>query len=124
MSTSTVTQETVYASAARTATPTAVNVTSKGRLRLHLVVVVTALSATPSVVPKIDGYDVLSNSYYNLLTGVAITATGTTVLKVGPGLSAVASAVAADFLPQTWRLTMTHANADSITYSVAAHLAP
>lgn len=124
MSTSTVTQETVYASAARTATPTAVNVASKGRLRLHLVVVVTALSATPSVVPKIDGYDVLSNSYYNLLTGVAITATGTTVLKVGPGLSAVASAVAADFLPQTWRLTMTHANADSITYSVAAHLAP
>ena len=83
---------------------------------------VTALAATPSVVPTIDAKDDLSGKWYNLLTGVAITATGTTVLKVGRGLAAVANAAAADGLPGTLRLVMTHGDADSITYSAAAHL--
>ena len=124
MSAVSVVEQTIYASAARTATPTAVNVASKGRQRLHLVIDVTAVAATPSVVATIDGYDSLSGKYYNLLTATAITATGTTVLKIGPGLAASANSSATDFLPGTWRLTMTHADADSITYSVAAHMAP
>lgn len=124
MSVSTNAEETVYASAARTATPTAVTMSSKGRSRLHLVIVVSSVTSTPSVVPTIDAYDTVSNSYYNLLTGVAITATGTTVLKIGPGLGAAANTSAADFLPNLWRVTMTHGNANSITYTVSAHMAP
>lgn len=124
MSAATVIEQALYSPAARTATPTAVTFSPKGRQRLHLIIDVTAVTATPSVVPTIDGYDSLSGKYYNLLTGVAITATGTTVLKVVPGLAASANAVAADFLPNTVRLTMTHGDSDSITYTVAAHLAP
>jgi hypothetical protein len=117
-------QQTVYASAARTATPTAVEVPTQGRQRLHLVIVATAAAATPSVVPTIDAYDAASATWYNLLTGNAITATGTTTLKIGPGFPGSANAVSADMLPGLIRITMTHADADSLTYSVGLHLAP
>lgn len=89
---------------------------------LHLVIDVTAVTATPSVVPKIQGKDRVSGKYYDLLVGAAITAEGTTVLKVFPGASPVANAVANDHLPRVWRVVLTHADTDSITYSVAAEL--
>lgn len=117
-------QITVYASAARTATPTAVEIGTSGVRGLHLVIDVTAITATPSVVPTIDGYDALSTKWFNLLTGVAITATGTTVLKIYPGVTAVANAAAADVLPGKIRIVLTHGDADSATYTVAAHLMP
>lgn len=115
---------TVYASAARTATPTAVTV-PVGRYRaLHLIIDVTAIAATPSVVCTIDAYDPVSGKYYNQLTAAAVTATGTTVLKIGRGLTAAANLTANDVLPSTIRITMTHGDADSITYTVAASLIP
>jgi hypothetical protein len=113
---------TVYASAARTATPTAVTVACGAHRGLHLVIDVTSVTASPSVVPTIDGYDPLSGIYYNLLTGSAIVATGTTVLKIYPGIATVANGAASDVVPATIRVTLTHADADSATYSVAAHL--
>lgn len=115
-------QITVYASAARTATPTAVEVGVAGAHGLHLVIDVTAVTATPSVTPLIEGYDAASDSWYTLLTGVAIVATGTTVLKIYPGITPIANASSSDVIPGLIRVTMTHADADSITYSVGAHL--
>ncbi len=112
----------LYSSAARTATPTAAQFAAGGNRGMHLVINVTAVTDTPSVVPTIDGYDAASNTWYNLLTGAAIVATGTTVLKIYPGIATVAGAAASDVIPQTVRLVMTHADADSITYSAAAHL--
>jgi hypothetical protein len=112
----------VYASAARTATPTSVEFGSRGAHGLHLVIDVTAVSATPSVTPLIEGYSGPSNVWYELLTGSAITATGTTVLKIYPGIGAIANAAASDVVPNKLRVTMTHADADSITYSVDALL--
>lgn len=114
--------QTIYASAARTATPTAATFSSSGRRGLHVVINVTAVTATPSVVPTIDAYDSLSQVWYTLLAGSAITATGATVLKVYPGIAAQANAAASDVLPGQWRVLMTHGDADSITYSVAAYL--
>ena len=111
---------TVYASTARTATPTATDQTNVGGRGLHLVINVTAVSATPSVVFTIEGKDELSDAYYTLLTSAAITGTGTTTLKVYPGLTAAANTVASDILPRTWRVSATHADSDSITYSVGA----
>lgn len=113
---------TVYASAARTATPTAVTVACGRYNWLRVVIDVTAIAATPSVVCTIDGLSPLSGKYYNLLTAAAVTATGTTVLKVGPGLPVTANVSANDVLPDTIRITMTHGDADSITYTVAAEL--
>jgi hypothetical protein len=116
---------TVYASAARTATPAAVTVPTGRYNSLHLVIRATAATSTPSVVCTIDALDPVSGVYYNLLTSAAITESGvpfTRVLKVGPGLPVTADLSANDVLPSTIRVTMTHADSDSITYSVGATL--
>jgi hypothetical protein len=116
---------TVYASAARTATPTAATVPVGRYNWLHLVIDVTAVTATPSVVCTVDGLDPVSGKYYNLITSAALTDSGapyTRVLKVGPGLTASANLIVNDVLPSTIRVTMTHGDSDSITYSVAATL--
>lgn len=115
-------QLTVYSSAARTATPTAPTLGTSGAHGCHIVIDVTASAATPSVVPTIDGLDDLSGKWYTLLTGAAITGTGTTVLKIYPGITVAANVSASDIIPSQIRVVMTHADADSITYSVSAHL--
>lgn len=118
----------ILASAARTATtnsPDQVDPTAEG---VHVIINVTALAATPAVTPKIQGKGPLG-TYYDILVGTAITdvTVGTppavVVLKVGPGITATANVSAADFLPDTWRVVMTHGDTDSITYSVSAVMA-
>lgn len=116
---------TVYLSAARTATPTAVTV-AVGRYNfLRLVVDVTAAAATPSVVVTIDALSPLSGKYHNLLTSAALTESGVPyvrVLTIGPGLPVTNNVSANSVLPDTIRVTMTHGDSDSITYSVTAEL--
>lgn len=113
---------TVFASAARTATHNSADFVTPYTKGLHLVIDCTATSATPSVVFTLQGKDVTSGKYYTVLASAAITATGTTVLKVHPALTAAANSVANDLLPRTWRVLATHADADSITYSVGVSL--
>jgi hypothetical protein len=115
---------TLYSSAARTATPTAVEFPMDGRRGLRVVIDVTAIAATPSVVPTIDVYDPVSGKWSTRLTGAAITGTGTTVLTVYPGITATANVSAADVLHGRVRLVLTHADTDSITYTASAHLLP
>lgn len=114
--------QTVYASAARTATPTAVTV-SAGRYRyLDVTLDMTALAATPSLVVTIDALDPASGKYYNLLTGAAVTTVSTVTYRVGPGLTVAANLVANYVVPDTIRITVTHGDADSATYTVGANL--
>lgn len=114
---------TVYASAARTATPTAVTIPTGRYKYLDLVIDTTAHASTPSVTVAIDGYDTVSGKYYNLLTSAAQDGTAqTTVIRVGPGLAASSNVVADYALPSTIKVTCTHSDSDSITYSVGAHL--
>ncbi len=114
----------LYLPIARTVSPTAEiqNDINHPRLGGHFIIRTSAVGAAPSVVPSIEAQDPLSAIWYSLLTGVAITAIGTTILKIYPGLTPVANAVASDFIPPVWRFSMTHGNSDSITYSVAANL--
>ena len=114
--------QTVYASAARTATPTAVVINTRRAKALTVVFDATAVTATPSIVITIDGFDSLSNSYFNLLTGAAVATAVKTVYRIGPGLAASANLTIADYLPDQVRITMTHGDTDSITYTVSAHL--
>lgn len=119
------THQTVFASAARTATAaSSVFVNQSGHRGLHLVIDATAASDTPSVVFTIQGYSALGDDYYTILASAAITGTGTTVLRVFPGATAAANTVANDVLPELWRVNAVHADADSITYSVNAILLP
>lgn len=114
----------VLASAARTAAVTSDRYPSYGCRGLHLVIDVTAVTDTPSLTVTIQGYDELSGKYYSLLVGTAITATGTTVLKVYPGIATLAGGAASDVLPNSWRVSIAVGDSDSATYSVAAHLIP
>lgn len=111
---------TLYASAARTATPAAAAFASQGARGLHLVIDVTAVTSTPSVVFTIDAKDTLSGKWYNLLTSAAVTGTGTTVLKIYPGITVAANVSVSDTLPNQLRLVATHGNANSISYSATA----
>jgi len=113
---------TVFASAARTATVSSATFNNGNYRGGQFVIDVTAITATPSVVFSIEAVDALSGQVFSLLDSVAIVAVGTTVLRVYPGLTAAANLVANDLLPWQWRVTATHADADSITYSVAANL--
>jgi hypothetical protein len=113
-------QVTVYASAARTATPTAVTIPT-GRYRsLILILDCTVDPAAASITPKIEG--VVGGKTYTLLTGAAFASVSTVALTVGPGLPATANVSANNVLPDTIKVTMTHADSDSITYSVVAEL--
>lgn len=114
----------VWASAARTATPdTEEWEIPAGARYMHVVIDATASAATPSVVFTVSGVDRVSGKVYTLLASAAITGAGTTVLRIGPGLTAAANLVANDALPPVIRFTATHGDADSLTYSVGAHVA-
>jgi len=109
--------QTLLVSAARTATTT--KVLNKVNINnLAVIIDVTAIAATPSVVPTIEGQDPTSGEFYVMLTGAAITAVGTTVLRVGPDMPVTANLSAQDMVPENFRVVLTHADGDSITYSV------
>lgn len=109
---------TVFASAARTATHNSDDLEARTGRGLHLVIDVTAASATPSVVFTVQGKDATSGKYYTLLASAAIVGTGTTVLRIFPGSTVTANLAANDGLPALWRVLATHADTDSISYSV------
>lgn len=112
----------VYASAARTATPDTVELEVAGYRGMHLIIDATAATSTPSVVVTILGVDRVSGKTYTILASAAITGTGTTILKVGPGLPVSANASVNDVLPPIIRISSAHGDADSLTYSVGASL--
>lgn len=114
-------QRTIFASAARTASPTAVEF-RKGRAeRLMVVVNVTAIVTAPSITVRIDAWDDTSAAWWTLLTSAAIATVSKTILRVGPGMPVTANVSANDGLPDRLRVDITHANGNSITYSVGAH---
>lgn len=111
---------TIFASAARTATVNGADRTNDDARGVSVVIDVTAVGVTPSVVFTIQGKDGASGKYYTLLASAAITGTGTTRLRVYPGIVVAANLSASDVLPRRWRVIATHGNAVSITYSVGA----
>ena len=109
-----------FASAARTATST-VDVNVENAHGLVLVIDVTADPALASVVFNIDGLDDATGNTWTLLDSAAIAATGTTILRISPHLTASANTIGKDIIPPLIRINPVHADADSITYSVTVH---
>lgn len=107
----------IFARVARTATATATIATkSLGGL---FIINVSAVTDTPSVTFTISGVDPSNSANtWDILASAAITGTGTTVLRVHPSLTASANAIAKDILPAALKVTATHADTDSITYSM------
>lgn len=88
---------------------------------VHVIVNVTAF-VSGTYTPKIQGKDPVSGTYYDILVGPAIGATGATVLKVYPGITTVANGAASDVLPRVWRVQLNGAASQSMTFSVGANL--
>lgn len=90
----------------------------------HFLVNVTAAAGTTaSFKVSIEGRVPGTTKSYDVLVSSAISSTGVTALKVYPGITASANAAASDILPYEWRVTSTHAGAQSLTYSVGVGLA-
>ena len=115
-------EQQIYASAARTATPTAVEVNTRRFRSMVIVLDATAITSTPSVTIALDRKDNASGKYVNILTSAAIATVSTNTIRIGLGLPVTANVSANEPLPNVVRVTITHGNANSITYTVSAHL--
>lgn len=111
----------VFASQARTASENSADLSNPYARGAVITIDATAASATPSVVFTIVGRSALGNDYYTILTSAAITGTGTTVLRIYPGLTAAANVTVNDVLPAVWRVQAVAGDTDSLTYSVSCN---
>lgn len=108
----------VYPSAARTATPDTVELEVGDSDGVTLVIDVTAVTATGTLTVKISGVDRVSGKTFDLLSSASLSAVGTTVLQIGPSIPVAANASANVVVPNVIRVTATHGNGVSLTYSV------
>lgn len=110
---------TIIASSSSRTTTESFDVVGRPATAAQIIVDATSgVTVTDTLIVSIDAYDDASGKWYNILTSLAITAVGTTILKVGLGLNVAANTVANDFLPDKYRVTITKNNATSITYSI------
>lgn len=68
-----------------------------------------------------DAYDFASKTWYNLLTGVALDASATTIYRIGPDFTAAAGVAVVDIIPKRIRIIATKANASPVTYSIGVN---
>jgi hypothetical protein len=109
---------TLYASAARTANPTAhepYRLTGKAR-GILVQIDCTSITSTPSVVFTVQNMS--SDAWATALASAAVTAAGTTNLVVHPSAADRANVSENTQLTDVWRVIATHGDTDSITYSV------
>lgn len=113
-------EQTVAASAARTATLTGADQTNEGWRGVVLTLDITVWNAT-SLDVKVQMKDVVSGQYVDI-PGAAFaqkTGTGTDTLVIYPGIAETANRSVSDVLPPRWRIVGTQVGT-SVTYSVGA----
>lgn len=113
----------LLASAARTASVQSADQTNHGWAGVILYVEVTAVTATPVVTVIIEGKDPSSGVYFPIATYAnTLTAVSSRAYMLRGGISEDIAETDLEIqgvpLPKTWRVNMSHADADSITYSV------
>jgi hypothetical protein len=91
---------------------------------LQMTIDITAITATGTVTVTIFGYDPISGKFYTILASTALGAVATTVLRVGPALTAAANLVANDFMPFQWACQVVVATAQPMTFSLGASFMP
>ncbi len=115
------TQGVALASAARTATNYSEILENDFWRGVKVFIDCTAKANTPSVTFAIQERDQVGGDFKDILTSAAVTdaVTAPVVLTVYPGCVAVANTVLNEPLAREWRIKATHADSDSITYSVS-----
>ena len=111
-------------SLSRTVTTNTTTQTNFNHRGLHAAIDVTVFGGGLGIVPRIQGFaDNLSGgTFYDILVGTTIAATGVIILKVYPGIGQIAGGAASDFLPYQWRFQMTALDATAHTYAVVSLL--
>lgn len=115
-------EQLIYASAVRTATPTAVEVNTRRFKSIVVVLDATVHAVSAALTITIDRKDNASGKYINILTSASITAVSTNTIRVGVGLPVTANVSANEPMPNVIRIGVTHGNANAVTYTVSAHL--
>ena len=113
---------TVLSSAVRTATISSDDIQAYFSRGVYIYLKVTAIADTPSIVLTIEG-KMINGDYVTLLTAAAVTTVSTNLFLLHPDAGAAAEGVdqVVNFpLTLNWRVTVTHGDADSITYTVLA----
>lgn len=118
---------TALASAARTATTSSPDIVNYNGDGIFVILRVSAIGTAPSLVVTVEGKDPVSGLYFALnVNPAAVIAVGTYVYEVGEGASGAAGGGVtqrtAGQLPRVFRVTVTHGNANSVTYSVGYSL--
>lgn len=122
----------VFSPVARTAAPTAVIFGTLGARGLVVVIDPTAgCDAGTTLTVTIKGVVYPSGNTPNatatkwtILASAALAANSTVVLQVSPELADTANLAKEHILPDLIEISVVHGNADSVTYSVTAILAP
>lgn len=114
----------VEASAAQTAAQDYDFVNAEGFKTAHIIIDITAAGTpvTDTITFDVQGKDPASGKYYSILTSAALDATGTTVLKIIPGVAAVANEAISDKVPSEFRISTTKNTGVSFTYSIGVDL--
>ena len=110
----------ILASAARTATIVSPVLSAEEAICTDIVIDVTVDPSTASLVPTVEGKDPVSGNFYAIATGAAVAAVGTTAIRIGKDIATTTTDKVNAMLPAEYRLTMTAASNQSITYSVTA----
>lgn len=115
---------TALASAARTTTTNSSDLTNYNAKGVVVTIDCTANASTAGVTVSIAYKCTLSGKYVTLLTSATLfgsSATGTSSLYLYPGQTVAANVSVSTPLPRVWRVTVTHGDGSSITYSVSAN---
>lgn len=93
---------------------------SRGKGLLLFVNITAITGTTPTLTVTLSGKSP-QGVYYTILASAALNATGQTVLRVYPGLTAAANATVSDILPNTWRVsTVIGGTTPAVTATIAA----
>lgn len=104
-------------SAAQTVTQVSADQVNVNGHLLHVILDVTATTGSAAV--TVNGKDPASGKYYPLAAAAAVTAVGTTVLRIGPALTS-GPLVVNDFVPRVFQVVVTVTG--SVTLSVGYNL--
>lgn len=110
-------------SASRTATTTFGNFVNTNWRAAHFIMSITA-GAGFDLDFELQARANNLGTFYPLLQSAAasLTATGTTVFKIGIGFTPIANLTANDLLPYIFRVVVTHNNANAVTYAIDCNL--
>lgn len=108
----------ILASGTRTGDPTVTDISDAHGVGVQVVVNVNSISAG-SLVATIQGKDLISSKYYDILSSGPLLASAIKTLTVYPGIAVVANSTASTVVPYTWRVSIVSASGTA-SYSVGA----